>query len=220
MSRNVSVDKKVHVFSKSVINGSVGAGIAMDHLAKLNPFKERYNIGKEGVFIQSVEDDKLYQKMGVDFLFHREEGVPLKVEVKTELYVSPDKPDAQQNIFFEVVSNDVKGVLGWTYSTKADVVVYYMPYMGLALFMPFPETAEWLKENEKKFAKNLRSSKNPRYSSHGYAINYKVYGHEMKRFLGEGVEFYRFPIYTKSSWEAKVAAYLDGSYIPEFESDK
>lgn len=216
MSYTSTQNKKVHVFSKSVVNGSVGAGIAMDHLVKLETFKKQYGIEENALFIQSVEDDKMYQKMGVDFLFHRKEGEPLKVEVKTELYVTPEKPDSQQNVFFEVVSNDTKGVLGWTYSTKADIVIYYMPFMGLALFMPFPHTAEWLKNNEKKFASRLRSSKNPRYSSHGYAINYKVYGHEMKAHLGESLEYYKFPQFSKETWDGKVKAYTDGTYVPKF----
>ncbi len=217
ISMNTNQMKKVHVFSKSVINGTVGAGIAMDHLCTLTSFKENHQLEKSGQFIKSVEDDKLYQKMGVDFLLYKEKGSPLKIEVKTELYVKPDKPDNQQNIFFEVISNDTKGVLGWTYSTKADIVIYYMPYMGLALFMPFPQTAEWLKENETKFSNRLRTSRNPRYSSHGYAINYKVYGHEMKKYLGQSIEYHKFPEYTELSWQSKIDKYISGEYKPQYE---
>ena len=56
----------------------------------------------------------------IDRLFIRPDGSQVSVEYKVDY-----KSDTTGNLAIELVSNDVVGTLGWAYSTKADMLVFY-----------------------------------------------------------------------------------------------
>lgn len=98
-------------------------------------FEEQLNIGLDGesnidkfcvrwcyVYPAGME----LQRMGIDrILINRETGTPITIEYKTDWTTFNTG-----NIFLETISVDTTNKPGWLYSSKAGVLVYYIPQTG------------------------------------------------------------------------------------------
>jgi len=88
-------------------------------------FAERYEI-------EPVSMD--LQRQGIDRIFtNRETGKRHKVEYKTDWTASKTG-----NAFVETISVDTADKPGWAYSSKADILIYYLPQDMLVYVVEFP----------------------------------------------------------------------------------
>jgi hypothetical protein len=105
------------------------------------------------------------QKDGIDRVYRcRDTGTTWTVEYKTDF-----RAMRSGNVFLETVSQDTNNKAGWLYTSKADYLLFYIPYPCFELYLARMETIRrqslWW---EKRYPKG--GAKNPGYSSRGILV--------------------------------------------------
>lgn len=130
--------------------------------------------------VLSVENDKAFQKMDVDFLWvFQKNGI---VEIK-KIEVKGDTYSHTGNLFFETVSNISKNTPGCFIYSKADYFYYYFIDTRELNILPLAETRKWFVENIRRFPKKKTSTilnNGDRYYSWGRLINKTILEKEVK----------------------------------------
>jgi hypothetical protein len=108
------------------------------------------------------------QKQGIDRIFYRP---PDYVKRSLVEYKRDENACRTGNAFLETISNDQTGKDGWVLTTKADVVLYYLPTKDL-IYLLYPS---WLRERLPQWEKDyeLRPTKperNAGYQSWGVCV--------------------------------------------------
>ena len=104
----------------------------------------------------------MQQRQGIDRIFTRRGGESTTVEYKTDMAAA-----RTGNAFMELISVDCRFVVGWAYSSCADLLLYYVPgqtiyaieFSQLRLQLPF-----WTRKYE------LRSVSNEGYRARGILV--------------------------------------------------
>lgn len=98
-------------FIKDLKTGEVGEKITMEYLSSIENFD----------CILDVRDNKLFQKIDVDFLVLTKDNIMLPVEVKSDTMAH-----RTNNIVYETVSNRKTGSIGCFEKTRAKYMYYYL----------------------------------------------------------------------------------------------
>lgn len=133
----------------------------------------------ETIRVLSVENDKAFQKMDVDFLWvYQKNGI---VEIK-KIEVKGDTYSHTGNLFFETVSNISKNTPGCFIYSKADFFYYYFIDTRELNILPLNETRNWFKKNIRRFPKKKTSTilnNGDRYYSWGRLISKSILDKEI-----------------------------------------
>jgi hypothetical protein len=106
------------------------------------------------------------QRQGIDRIFYSADGGQISVEYKADL-----KAARTGNAFIETFSVDTKNIKGWAYTSKADVLAYYIPALGLCHLIDFVDLRSCLKDWRTKY-RTIRTSPelNEGYRTHGLLV--------------------------------------------------
>lgn len=91
----------------------------------------------------SVEKDKRYQPIGIDYFWLRHTGgrtLTHSVEVKTDTWDTG-------NFYLELVANVGKAKPGWMFSSEAEWLAYIVVPTHKLYFMPLEELRDWYIES-------------------------------------------------------------------------
>ena len=78
------------------------------------------------------------QRQGIDRWFtNRQTGERKAVEYKTD-----HRAFDTGNAFVETISVDTNGKRGWDYTSRADILIYYLPEGGLVYILPMAKLRE------------------------------------------------------------------------------
>ncbi|XWK90044.1 MAG: hypothetical protein U7127_08355 [Phormidium sp.] len=155
-----------------------GAGLSQPASSYANKreydFTTQKKVGKEGEAkidlwlkfhgydIQDVSEIPEYQKAGIDRLLIRPDGEIAKAEFKTDRIAKNS-----EQLFFETVSVVHRNILGWGWTSQADLWIFLIPGQELLFIEPGKLrslVAEKLAILEKK------SVQNKGYSSEGFLV--------------------------------------------------
>ncbi len=132
-------------------------------------FKEKNDFSKEGISavcaylsslrktvkINNVEDDKNYQKNGVDLVWvykKNNKDIMISIEVKTDNYTTG-------NFWLETTSNERFDTPGCFVSSKAKYLFYYFTQWDKMYVIPLKKAVPWFVENMKRFRESKTSTK-------------------------------------------------------------
>ncbi len=104
------------------------------------------------------------QRAGIDRAFtNPKSGKVSLVEYKTDTAAA-----RTGNAFIETISVDAAGKMGWALTARADILVYYVPPMGVIYVLQFKalqwELPRWIRDYPPRHAQNNG------YSTHGIII--------------------------------------------------
>lgn len=136
-----------------------------DQLAIIGEEKTAKILSKKGFTnIRNVRKDKKYQQQDIDILAIFK-GAEYRIEVKAD-------KTKYKNIFYEVISNDVKNTIGCMRKTNADYLVYYfiLPSRNIAYVFNVQDFRLWAELYIKEKNLVLKPAKNKHYKSWGYLI--------------------------------------------------
>lgn len=102
------------------------------------------------------------QRLGIDRVFLKDGGV-VQVEYKTDLLAH-----RTGRVFIETISSDAKGKQGWVYTSRADVIVYFIPGLKVIYVTPPSKLRDALPRWEQAYP--TRAAANEDYSTHGILI--------------------------------------------------
>lgn len=95
-------------------------------------------------FVHPVARDE--QRQGIDRWFASLDGGKISVE-----YKSDSRAHQTGNAFIETVSVDTRDIPGWVYTSKADVLVYYLPVPRTYYMIDFVALREQLPAWEQRY---------------------------------------------------------------------
>jgi hypothetical protein len=109
---------------------------------------------------------RVEQRQGIDRIFYSIDGGQVSVEYKADL-----KAARTGNAFIETVSVDTMSIPGWAYTSKADVLAYYIPALGLCHLIDFVDLRSHLKDWRTKY-RTIRTKPelNDGYRTHGLLV--------------------------------------------------
>jgi len=113
------------------------------------------NTLKKTIEIKNVEDDKEYQKNGIDLVWIYRKGknnVMISIEVKTDKYITG-------NFWLETLSNERIGTLGCFVKCKARYLFYYFINWKNMYIIPMKKARPWFLENINRFKESKTSTK-------------------------------------------------------------
>lgn len=158
--------KEVYDFSGRDKLAKIGEAVVAKFLKTLKNTEE----------IENVRNNKEYQRKDIDIILTLKNGSKVKIEVKTDSYVSG-------NMFYETISNDVKNEIGCFEKTEADYIFYYFinpSYRKIYIFNT--ETLrEWKEKHKEEY--ELKRVFNFKYNSWGYTFPLKVLEEDLKETL-------------------------------------
>ena len=113
--------------------------------------------------INDVSNDPKHQRSGIDRILTKADGTTLTVEYKVDAAAK-----RTGNIFFETVSNDVRNIPGWGWSSQADYIIFLIPEQEIIVFEPARlRGLVW----EKKDQLRSKSIPNEGYKTIGYPLS-------------------------------------------------
>ena len=113
--------------------------------------------------ITDVSLDPKYQRSGIDRILTKPDGSKITVEYKVDAAAK-----RTGNIFFETISNDVRNVPGWGWSSQADYFIFLIPEQEIIIFEPAKLRAlVW----EKRDRLHSKSIPNEGYNTVGYPLS-------------------------------------------------
>lgn len=139
-----------HNFLDSYIKGQAGEEVIKNWLEK------RKNISK----VIDVRQNFIYQKKDIDFIVEKQDKQYF-IELKTDY-----RAHETQNLFFEIISNNIKNTKGCIYTSQADYLLYLIPKMNVLYVIKLKQLIFWLKEQNF----NKRQANNKFYYSEGYIV--------------------------------------------------
>lgn len=102
------------------------------------------------------------QRQGIDRIFTKPSGETLAIEYKTDWAAA-----RTGNAFLELISVDCRFVVGWAYSSCADVLIYLVPASAIYVIR-FPQLRLQLPFWTRKYP--LRSVQNAGYQARGILV--------------------------------------------------
>lgn len=117
----------------------------------------RRQLGVDRVY--NLEADSSFQKSGVDLIARSGSRDLLRIEVKTERFVSG-------NLVYEMVSNMTSGSPGWMVSSIAQVLISVLWRTGDVFIQDFQSVKNWINHNRRQYPLRLAGSPNQSYKSH------------------------------------------------------
>jgi hypothetical protein len=112
-----------------------------------------------------VPANRFQQKCGIDrILYLKDNGRPIYLEYKTDW-----KADTTGNAFIETVSADAaRKARGWSTTSKADILIYYLPPSGRIYITPMmrlrDRLEDWIAHHRS------RTAPNEKYCTHGLLV--------------------------------------------------
>lgn len=103
------------------------------------------------------------QRQGIDRWFEDATGRRLSIEYKTDSTAA-----RTGNAFIETVSVDTAHKPGWIHTSRADMLIYYIPPDGLIYALRFARLRRVLPRWEREYPK--RSVQNDGYCTHGLLV--------------------------------------------------
>lgn len=143
-------------------------------------FDEQFKLGDAGAVVLDavlrreyklliLPVDREWERRGIDRVILTPSGVVRSLEYKTD-YTGA----RTHNCFVEMVSVVEKNILGWAYTSHADMLVHYLPHPeNLAYCIMFEDLREklddWIRDYEPKTIHTKRND-GMSYSSKGLAV--------------------------------------------------
>jgi hypothetical protein len=115
---------------------------------------------ERGHYIQKATRGQ--QRVGIDRVFLKDGGA-LQVEYKTDLLAH-----RTGKAFVETISSDSSGKQGWAYTSRADVIVYFIPGLSVIFVVPPARLREQLERWQQAYP--TRSAPNQDYATHGILV--------------------------------------------------
>jgi hypothetical protein len=109
--------------------------------------------------------NRFQQKCGIDrILYLKDNGRPIYLEYKTDW-----KADATGNAFIETISADAaRKAKGWSTTSKADILIYYLPFSGRIYITPMTRLRSSLEDWATRY--QSRTAPNEKYRTHGLLV--------------------------------------------------
>lgn len=115
---------------------------------------------ERGHYIQKATRGQ--QRLGIDRVFLKDGGV-VQVEYKTDLLAH-----RTGRVFIETISMDTNGKQGWVFTSRADVIVYFIPGLRMIVVVPPARLRGEVPRWEQTYP--TRAAANEEYSTHGILI--------------------------------------------------
>jgi len=116
----------------------------------------------------SVNGDPMYQMYGFDRVFEDTSGLQFSVEYKTDFRTAESG-----NIFFETLSvvTEKKSERGWAYTSKAQLLKYFVPQTGKIYTFRMTDVKEWISRWQRTY--HVMEVLNEGYRSFGVVVPIK-----------------------------------------------
>lgn len=112
-----------------------------------------------------IPANRFQQKCGIDrILYLKDNDRPIYLEYKTDW-----KADATGNAFIETISADAaRKAQGWSTTSKADILIYYLPHSGRIYIVPMSRLRSHLEDWIARYRSSTAS--NEKYRTHGLLV--------------------------------------------------
>ena len=194
---------KVHNFQSSLVRGLIGERIVHDLLMH-HPRFEHLDLKNNEERLWAVENEKEWQKKGIDKRLTKADGSHVYLEIKTDTY--------DKNFFFEIDSDSRKPKSGWTFTTQSDLVCYLFIHLGKVFFLPFPATRSWFESHlqTNPELKNICNRNYGReYSSSGCPVEINWGKNAIQNYSGIEVAEIAFTPWTKQELKDECEFYKE-----------
>jgi len=115
---------------------------------------------ERGHYIQKATRGQ--QRLGIDRVFLKD-GTVVRVEYKTDLLAHKTG-----RVFIETVSMDSSGKQGWAFTSRADLIVYFIPGLKRIVVVPPENLRSEIGRWEQIYP--TRAASNEEYSTHGILV--------------------------------------------------
>jgi hypothetical protein len=124
--------------------------------------------------VVSVEDNKIYQPKGIDFIAVTKTEKLRKIEIKTDTYDTG-------NYFIETISNSSKNTKGCLLTTESDFIFYYFIKKKELNIINTKKFQEWFDLNQNRFSSRTCCTgvNGSSYSTIGKLVPIKILNEEL-----------------------------------------